>query len=460
MSQMFDVIVVGAGPGGYVCAIRAAQLGLKTAVVEKKKLGGTCLNIGCIPSKALLESSELFHSSKTDFKKHGIEVNQVKVNLLNMMKRKESIVSDFVQGIGFLFKKNKITHIQGIGEIASGKVTVRTARGQAKTYRAQSIVIATGSVPRELSGLEFDKEQVISSTEALSLTRVPKNLLVVGAGFIGVEIGSIWARLGSNVTVVDQLASVCSTLDDEVSVALQKVLENQGLKFLLEREIVEFNKNQSQLTLLSKGGKKQKLKADKLLVAAGRIPFTNGFGDLKKDAKGFICVDKNYQTNLPGVYAIGDVISSGPMLAHKAEEEGVAVAEILAGKSGHVNYRALPGIVYTYPEAASLGYTEKELKKQGISYNKGQYPFQSNGRAKALGQTEGFVKILADKKTDALLGAHILGPRASDIISELVIGMEFYGSSEDIARSFHAHPTLSEVIREAALDVRGLSRQK
>lgn len=458
MSQKFDVIVVGAGPGGYVCAIRAAQLGLKTAVVEKEKLGGTCLNVGCIPSKALLESSELVHSSRVDFQKHGIEINQLKVSLSKMMKRKEGIVSDLVQGIGFLFKKNKITPIHGAGQVSSGKVTVHTKEGQIKTYEAKSIVIATGSVPREISGLEFDKKQVISSTEALSLKHVPKNLVIVGAGFIGVEMGSIWARLGSKVTVVDQLPTVCSTLDVEVSSALQKILEEQGLKFLLEREVVDFNNNQ--LTLLSKEGKKQKLKADLLLVAAGRVPFTEGLEGLKKDKRGFICVDENYQTNLPGVYAIGDVIPVGPMLAHKAEEEGVAVAEILAGKPGHVNYRALPGIVYTHPEAASLGYTEEELKKQGMAYNKGKYPFAANGRAKALGQTQGFVKILADKKTDTLLGAHILGPRASDLISELVIGMEFHGSSEDMARSFHAHPTLSEVIREAALDVHNRARQK
>lgn len=457
MSQKFDVIIVGAGPGGYICAIRAAQLGLKTAIVEKEKLGGTCLNVGCIPSKALLESSELVHSSRVDFQKHGIEINEVKVSLAKMMKRKEGIVSDLVQGIGFLLKKNKITSIQGTGHISSGKVTVHTNKGQDE-YQAQSIVVATGSVPREISGLEFDKKQVISSTEALSLKQVPKNLVIVGAGFIGVEMGSIWARLGSKVTVVDQLPAVCSTLDAEVSSALQKTLEEQGLKFLLERKIVDFNKNQ--LTLLSKEGKKQKITADVLLVAAGRVPFTEGLEGLKKDSRGFIDVDENYQTNLPRVYAIGDVIPIGPMLAHKAEEEGVAVAEMLAGKSGHVNYKALPGIVYTHPEAASLGYTEEELKKQGKAYNKGKYPFASNGRAKALGQTQGFVKILADKKTDTLLGAHILGPRASDLISELVIGMEFHGSSEDIARSFHAHPTLSEVIREAALDVRNLSRQK
>ena len=388
MDQKFDVIVIGAGPGGYVCAIRAAQLGLKTAIVEKEKLGGTCLNVGCIPSKALLESSELVHASRTDFQKHGIEINQVKVSLSKMMKRKEGIVSDLVQGVGFLFKKNKITHIQGTGQISPGKVTVHTSEGESKSYQTQSIVIATGSVPRELPGLEFDETQVISSTEALSLTYVPKDLVIVGAGFIGVEIGSIWARLGSKVTVVDKLPAVCSTLDGEISSALQKILEEQSLKFLLEREIVEFNKNQ--LTLLSKDGKKQKLKTDVLLVAAGRIPFTKGFETLKKDARGFICVDKNYQTDLPGVYAIGDVIASGPMLAHKAEEEGVAVAEILAGKPGHVNYKALPGIVYTHPEAASLGYTEEELKKQGISYNKGKYPFAANGRAKALGQTPGF----------------------------------------------------------------------
>ncbi len=457
MSQKFDVIVVGAGPGGYVCAIRAAQLGLKTAIVEKEELGGTCLNVGCIPSKALLESSELVHSSRIDFQKHGIEINEVKVSLTKMMKRKQGIVSDLVQGIGFLLKKNKITSIQGIGQVSSGKVIVHTDKGQ-KEYQTQSIVVATGSVPREISGLEFDQKQVISSTEALSLKQVPKNLVIVGAGFIGVEMGSIWARLGSKVTVVDQLPAVCSTLDAEVSSALQKTLEEQGLKFLLESKIVEFNNNQ--LTLVSKEGKKQKLKADNLLVAAGRVPFTEGMDGLKKDDRGFIVVDKNYQTSLPGVYAIGDVIPVGPMLAHKAEEEGVAVAEILAGKPGHVNYRALPGIVYTHPEAASLGYTEEELKKQGMDYNKGKYPFAANGRAKALGQTQGFVKILADKKTDTLLGAHILGPRASDLISELVIGMEFHGSSEDIARSFHAHPTLSEVIREAALDVRNLSRQK
>lgn len=464
MSQ-FDVVFIGGGPGGYVGAIRASQLGLKTACVEMKALGGTCLNVGCIPSKALLESSELVAMANHDFETHGIEIKgEVKMNLGRFMKRKEGIVSDQTNGIGFLFKKNKVTHLQGKGRIVGpGQVEIKKTDGTSEVVQTKAIVIATGSAPRELPQLPFDGEIIGSSTEALSYTAVPKNLLIVGGGYIGLEMGSVWNRLGSKVTVIDLAPEIVPSMDAEVARTFRKILEKQGFEFLLGAKIQGWDKKTKTLKVLKADGNEVDLKADKILVAAGRVPYTDGVGlenvGVTPDERGVIPVDDHFQTKAPGVYAIGDCIR-GPMLAHKAEEEGVAVADILAGKPGHVNYETVPGIVYTYPEVASVGKTEEQLKAAGIEYNKGKYPYSPNGRAKALGATEGFVKILADKKTDRILGVHIIGARASELISEAVIAMEFKASSEDIAKSFHGHPTLSEMVREAALDVLGMARQK
>ena len=460
---MFDIVVIGAGPGGYVCAIRAAQLGFKVAVVEMKALGGTCLNVGCIPSKALLESSELLHMAHKDFTEHGIDIKgDVKINMPQFMKRKEKIVADQVSGIGFLFKKNKIEHIQGKGKVlGAGKVEVTKADGTKQVVESKNIVLASGSAPRELPNLPFDGQTVVSSTEALCFTEVPKTLVIIGGGFIGLEMGSVWNRLGSKVIIVDLSPDIVPAMDKEVSTAFKKILEKQGFEFILGAKINGFNKKA--LKVQKSDGTEVELKCDKLLVAAGRVPYTEGLGlesvGIKKDDRGVVTVDDHFQTTAPGVYAIGDMIR-GPMLAHKAEDEGVAVAEILAGKPGHVNYDTVPGIVYTFPEVASVGKTEEQLKAAGVEYNKGKYPYAPNGRAKALGATEGFAKILADKKTDRILGVHIIGARASELISEAVVAMEFHASSEDLARSFHGHPTLSEIMREAALDVTGMARQK
>jgi dihydrolipoamide dehydrogenase len=464
MSQ-YDVVFIGGGPGGYVGAIRASQLGLKTACVEMKSLGGTCLNVGCIPSKALLESSELVSMAQHDFGSHGIEFKgDLRMDILKLMKRKEGIVSDQINGISFLFKKHKVTHIQGKGKITGpGQVEVKKADGTSETLATKSIVIATGSVPRELPNLPFDGEVVGSSTEALSYNSVPKTLLVVGGGYIGLEMGSVWNRLGSKVIVVDLSPEIVPTMDQEVSKAYRRILEKQGFEFVLGAKIKSWDKKTKTMSIEKSDGSSLQVKADKVLVSAGRVAYTEGVGlesvGVKADERGVVQIDDHFQTSAPGVYAIGDCVR-GPMLAHKAEEEGVAVADILAGKPGHVNYDTVPGIVYTYPEVASVGKTEEQLKASGIEYNKGKYPYAPNGRAKALGATDGFVKILADKKTDRILGVHIIGARASEMISEAVIAMEFKASSEDLAKSFHGHPTLSEIMREAALDVLGQSRQK
>lgn len=464
MSQ-FDVVFIGGGPGGYVGAIRASQLGLKTACIEMKSLGGTCLNVGCIPSKALLESSELVAMANHDFAGHGIEIKgEVKMDIAKFLKRKEGIVTDQINGIGFLFKKNKVTHLQGKGKILSaGKIEVTKADGTKEVVEAKSIVIATGSAPRQIPQVPFDGEFIGSSTEALCYTSVPKNLVVIGGGYIGLEMGSVWMRLGSKVTVVDLAPEIVPAMDQEVSKAYRRILEKQGFEFVLGAKIQGWDKKTRTLKVQKSDGTEVDFKADKVLVAAGRVPYTEGVGlenvGIQPDERGMVGVDDHFQTSAPGVYAIGDCIR-GPMLAHKAEEEGVAIADILAGKPGHVNYDTVPGIVYTYPEVASVGKTEEQLKAAGIEYNKGKYPYAPNGRAKALGATDGFVKILADKKTDRILGVHIIGARASEMISEAVIAMEFKASSEDLAKSFHGHPTLSEIVREAALDVQGLSRQK
>lgn len=463
----YDLIVIGGGPGGYVGAIRAAQLGLKTAVIEKDKtLGGTCLNVGCIPSKAMLESSEHYHTALHDLKKHGVQVDGVKLDLSTMLSRKEKVVLENNKGIEFLFKKNKIDWIKGFGKITkAGEVEVKSADGQVQKVVGKSIMIATGSVPVELPFLKFDEEKIVSSTGALSLKAVPKKMVVVGGGVIGLEMGSVWSRLGSEVTVVEFAPQICSMMDQESIQVLVKNLTREGVKFMTSTKVTgsKMVKNQVELTYENLTSKETAtLTADVVLVSTGRKPFSEGLGldevGVKKDARGFITVDHHYQTSIPGIYAVGDV-TPGPMLAHKAEEEGVACAELLAGHAGHVNYATVPSVIYTHPEVASVGLSEEQCKEQGLAVNIGKFPFMANGRARAIGMTEGFVKIIADAKTDRILGGHIVGAKASELLGEIVVAMEFGGSSEDLARSFHSHPTLSEAIREAALAVEKRQRQ-
>lgn len=463
----FDLVVIGSGPGGYVGAIRAAQLGMKVAVVEKEKVyGGTCLNVGCIPSKALLDSSENFAAAKHEFAQHGVKIGKVELDLPTMMKRKEKIVSSSTQGIAYLFKKNNITPFEGMGSLKSAnEVIVTKADGSTTSLTTLNVMLATGSVPNELPHLKFDGKFIISSTEALSLSQVPAHLVVVGGGYIGLEMGSVWLRLGAQVTVVEFADHICGSMDRQISSMLQRILERQGMKFLLGTKVtgapVKGMVAHVQCENIA-DGTTQVIEADKVLVAAGRKPFTQGLGlekvGVQLDQMGRVVVDDNFATTVPGVYAIGDMIR-GPMLAHKAEEEGVAVAEIIAGQHGHVNYHTVPGIIYTWPEVASVGYSEEQLKEKGIPYKTGSYPFTPNGRAKAMGYTDGVCKVLAHAETDRVLGVHILGPRASDMIAEAVMAMEFAASSEDIARAFHAHPTLAEIMREAALAVDKRARQ-
>jgi dihydrolipoamide dehydrogenase len=457
----YDLIVIGSGPGGYVCAIRAAQLGMKVAVVEKDKtFGGTCLNVGCIPSKALLHASELFEESGHYFEKMGIKVGTPKLDLAAMMKFKDEGVDGNVKGVAFLFKKNKIDSFQGIGRIAApGKVEVKAAGGKTETLDAKAIVIATGSDVARLRGIDIDEKRIVSSTGALVLEKVPERLLVVGAGVIGLELGSVWRRLGSQVTVVEFLDRILPGIDNEVARQSQRLLEKQGIKFKLASKVTGVDAAGKKLKASvepAAGGAAETIDADVVLVSIGRVPFTDGLGleeaGVKKDNKGRVIVDAHYATNVPGIYAIGDVIA-GPMLAHKAEDEGVAVAEILAGQAGHVNYDVIPNVVYTFPEIASVGKSEEELKQAGIAYNTGKFPFTANGRAKANRQTDGFVKILADAKTDRVLGVHIVGTDAGNMIAEAAVAMEFGAASEDIARTCHAHPTLPEAVKEAALAV-------
>jgi dihydrolipoamide dehydrogenase len=461
----FDLIVIGSGPGGYVCAIRAAQLGLKTACVEKRRtLGGTCLNVGCIPSKAMLQSSHKFEEAGHALALHGVKVNGVGLDLDTMLTRKEKVVGENVKGIEFLFRKNKVTWLKGAARLdAAGKVVVKADGGGEETYTAKSIVIATGSESTPLNGVEIDEEQVVTSTGALELEEVPSHMVVVGAGYIGLEMGSVWRRLGAKVTVVEFLDRILPGMDGEIAKQFQRLLGKQGMSFRLGTKVTAAKKGKAGVALTlepAAGGTAETLEADVVLVAIGRRPYTNGLGLEKAgvaiDNKGRITVDKHYQTNVPGLYAIGDVIA-GPMLAHKAEEEGVAVAEILAGEAGHVNYETVPGIVYTWPEVATVGKTEEELKAAGIAYKTGKFPFTANARARCNADTDGFVKILADAKTDRVLGVHIIGPDAGTMIHECVMAMEFGGSAEDIARAFHAHPTLNEAIKEAALGVDGRS---
>jgi dihydrolipoamide dehydrogenase len=457
----YDLIVIGSGPGGYICAIRAAQLGLKTAVVEKEKtFGGTCLNIGCIPSKALLHASELFEEAGAPFATMGIKVGAPLLDLPTMMKFKDDGVDGNVKGVAFLFKKNKIDSLQGVGRIAgAGKVEVKAADGKTQVVEAKNIVIATGSDVTRLKGIEIDEKRVVSSTGALTLAGVPKRLLVVGAGVIGLELGSVWRRLGAEVVIVEFLDRILPGMDGEVARQFQRILEKQGMTFKLSSKVTSIDKAGARLKAKvepAAGGAAENIDADVALIAVGRVPYTEGLG-LKEvgvalDNRGRVVTDHHYATNVPGIYAIGDVIA-GPMLAHKAEDEGVAVAEILAGQAGHVNYDVIPNVIYTYPEVASVGKSEEELKEAGVAYNVGKFPFTANGRAKVNHQTEGFVKILADAKTDRVLGVHIVGADAGNMIAEAAVAMEFSASAEDIARTCHAHPTLSEAIKEAALAV-------
>lgn len=456
MSESFDVIIIGGGPGGYVAAIRAAQLGMKTACVEKRgTLGGTCLNVGCIPSKALLESSEKYEEAEHSLKAHGVEVKP-SLNLSTMMKRKDEVVSSFTKGIEGLFKKNKVAYISGHGTIsAKGEVSV-----DGKKYAAKHIIIATGSEVAALPGIHIDEKQIVSSTGALVLPKVPKHLVIIGAGVIGLELGSVWKRLGAKVTVLEYLDRITPGMDAEVAKAFQKVLEKQGFEFKLGVKVtgVKTGKEAEVSFEPAAGGKAESIKADVVLVAVGRKPYTDNLGleavGVKKDNRGRIEVDSHFQTNIPGIYAIGDVIA-GPMLAHKAEEEGVVCVEMIAGQKPHVNYDAIPSVVYTWPEIATVGASEEDLKAKNIAYKVGKFPFMANSRARAALQADGFVKILADAKTDRVLGCHILGPHAGTIIHEVCVAMEFGASAEDIARTCHAHPTLNEAVKEAALAVDG-----
>jgi dihydrolipoamide dehydrogenase len=457
----YDLIVIGTGPGGYVCAIRAAQLGLKTAVVEKHAtFGGTCLNIGCIPSKALLHASELFEETGHTFGKMGISVPPPKLDLKAMMAFKDQGVDGNVKGVDFLFRKNKIDAFHGSARIAApGKVEVKGTDGKTQTLEAKSIVIATGSDVARLKGVEIDEKRVVSSTGALSLPEVPKNLLVIGAGVIGLELGSVWRRLGAQVTVVEFLDGVLPGVDGEVRRQAQRLFEKQGMTFRLSSKVTAVDASGKRLKVTiepAKGGTAEAIEVDVVLVAIGRVPYTDGLGlkevGVKLDERGRIAVDHYYATSVPGIWAIGDVIA-GPMLAHKAEDEGVALAEILVGEAGHVNYNAIPNVVYTYPEIATVGKSEEELKAAGVAYNVGKFPFTANGRAKVNMTTDGFVKILADAKTDRVLGVHLVCADAGNMIAEAVIAMEFGASAEDIARTCHAHPTLPEAVKEAAMAV-------
>ena len=459
MSEKFDAIVLGSGPAGYVCAIRLAQLGLKTACVESREtLGGTCLNIGCIPSKSLLNLSENFSKAK-NFQNLGIEVGQLKLNLQKMMEVKDKAVNTLTKGIEFLFKKNKVTFIKGVASFKSKKeIIVSDKNKNEKIFESENIIIATGSSPVSLPGVEFDENKILSSTGALSISKVPKKMIIVGGGYIGLEMGSVWSRLGSDVEVVEFLDHITPGMDKEISNEFQKLLKKQGINFNLKTKVESISKNNTGVNVKTtddKGNKKQ-FDCDVVLISVGRKPNTSNLNldkiGIEKDQKGRIKINKFFQTKMKNIYAIGDVIQ-GPMLAHKAEEEGIAVAEIIAGQSGNVNYDIIPGVIYTSPEVASIGKTEEDLKNLKIDYKVGKFPFMANSRAKAIDEPEGFVKILANSKTDLVLGVHIIGQHAGEMIAEMAVAMEFGASSEDIARTCHAHPTFSEAIKEAALSV-------
>ena len=458
MSDKFDVTVIGGGPGGYVCAIRLSQLGLKTACIESRgSLGGTCLNIGCIPSKNLLNFSENFYKAK-NFNEIGIEVGEVKLNIDKMMKNKEKAVAVLTKGIEFLFKKNKVTYFKGIGAFKSANEISISSKGKETKIQTDKTIISTGSEPVSIPGMEFDEEKILSSTGALSLTKVPKKMVIVGGGYIGLEMGSVWSRLGTQVEVVEFLDHITPGMDREVSKEFEKILKKQGIKFQLNTKVEKITKSKNFVSIdtVNKEKKKNKIDADVVLISVGRKPHTKGLNlknvGVQTDKKGRVKVNKNFETNVKNIYAIGDVIE-GPMLAHKAEEEGIAVAELIAGQSGHVNYEIIPGVIYTSPEVAFVGQTEEQLKENKNNYKVGKFPFMANSRAKAIDEPEGFVKILADAATDKVLGVHIIGPHAGEMIAEMAVAMEFGASSEDIARTCHAHPTFSEAIKEAALSV-------
>ncbi|MCX8133415.1 MAG: dihydrolipoyl dehydrogenase [Roseococcus sp.] len=458
MSESFDVIVIGAGPGGYVCAIRAAQLGMKVACVEKRAtLGGTCLNVGCIPSKALLQSSEHFEEARHKLAEHGVNVGAVSLDLARMQARKAEVVGANVKGVEFLFRKNKVTWLKGAGRItAPGKVAV-----DGKEYAAKHIVIATGSESVPLRGVEVDERRIVTSTGALELAEVPGHLVVIGGGVIGLELGSVWRRLGAKVTVVEYLDAILPGMDGEIRKQFERILAKQGMVFRLGTKVTSATADATGVDLTlepAAGGAPESLRADVVLLAIGRRPYTEGLGleavGVALDERGRIRTDAHFATSVPGIWAIGDVIA-GPMLAHKAEEEGVALAEQLAGQKPHLNYDAVPSVIYTWPEVAAVGATEEQLKERGVAYRAGKFPFMANGRARAMGELDGFVKILADARTDRVLGAHIIGPDAGTLIAEIALAMEFGASAEDVARTCHAHPTLNEVVKEAALAVEG-----
>ena len=456
----FDLVVIGGGPGGYVCAIRAAQLGLKTACVESRgALGGTCLNVGCIPSKSLLNLSENFHKAKKDFNQQGIEIEGIKLNIEKMMSNKNKSIQVLTKGVEFLFKKNNVTYIKGKGVLFSKNDIVVYDNNKKNNYKAKNIVIATGSEVASLPGIDIDEKNIISSTGALSLKQVPKKLAIIGGGYIGLEMGSVWSRLGSKVTVFEYLEYITPGMDREISNEFKKILTKQGINFKMGSKVSSV-KNIGNIVSINytdiKNSKNEKDEFDKILVSVGRKPYTEGLNltklGVKKDNKGRIEVNDKLQTSVKNIYAIGDVIK-GPMLAHKAEEEGIAVAEILAGQAGHVNYDVIPGVIYTSPEVATVGKTEEQLKEEKRSYKVGKFPFMANSRAKVNNETDGFVKILADSKTDKVLGVHIIGPHCGNMIAEMALAMEFGASAEDIARTCHAHPTHTEAIKEAALAV-------
>ena len=459
MSDKFQAVVIGGGPGGYVCAIRLAQLGLKTACIESRgSLGGTCLNVGCIPSKSLLNLSEEFHKVK-HLSKKGIEIGEIKLNLSKMMKNKDKAVTVLTKGVEFLLKKNKVTYFKGTGSFRSkNEISIKDDNKKETLIHADKVIIATGSVPVSLPGIEFDEKVIVSSTGALEFEKVPKKMIVVGGGYIGLEMGSVWSRLGTEVHVVEFLDHITPGMDKEISNEFMKILKKQGINFHMQHKVEKIKKNDfgATVSMQDKEGNQINLDCDVVLISVGRKPNTNGL-NLKKvgidlDEKKRVKTNKNFQTNIDNIYAIGDVIT-GPMLAHKAEDEGIAVAEIIAGQSGHVNYDTIPGVVYTTPEVASVGKTEEQLNEKSIKYKIGKFSFMANSRAKAIDDTEGFVKILVDEKTDKVLGAHLIGPHAGELIAEICVAMEFGASSEDIARTCHAHPTFSEAVKEAALSV-------
>ncbi|WP_429911821.1 dihydrolipoyl dehydrogenase [Glycocaulis sp.] len=466
MADTYDVVIIGGGPGGYNCAIRAGQLGLKTAIIEMRKtLGGTCLNVGCIPSKALLHASELYEMANSEFAGMGIGTGKITLNLEKMMEQKADAVTGLTKGVAGLMKKNKVDHFHGKGRIAGkGKVVIALEDGSEKTLETKNIVIATGSEVTPLPGVEIDEKQIVSSTGALELDSVPGKLILIGAGVIGLELGSVWRRLGSQVTVVEYLDRVLPTMDGEISKQAKRLFEKQGMIFKLSRKVTGVEKDGKALkvtTEAASGGEEEVLDADVVLVCIGRRPYTDGLGletvGIEADKRGFI-PNEHFKTSADGIWVIGDT-THGPMLAHKAEDDGTACAELIAGKPGHVNYLATPSVVYTRPEIASVGYTEEQLKEMGREYKVGKFPFMANSRARTNHDTDGFVKILADAKTDEILGGHIMGPHAGEMIGEIALAMEFRAASEDIARTSHAHPTLSEAIRQAAMGVEGWTMQ-